>query len=150
MYFKTYLLCIFLVALAIASRGEDDDDASAAEASELLTLTVEHRFRDKWIQKHTSVYKSDGTKSVSQDQNGVQESELEEFKSLLGNNGLYRIKVTATSAGEKATYVTAAIPSVRMMRDASIKRPYFHAFRGMKLQYCTSLIELRSLFWYLT
>ena len=83
--------------------------------SGIVTMDLEHSFGKTFVKRGKFVIQSflDGRQTAEADKKGVSDSEIEEFKSLLNSNGLYRIKLTPHSRNCSSNFVTAAIPSVR-------------------------------------
>jgi hypothetical protein len=110
------LLVLLIVTLlsTITCNILDDDKIS-------LIVNIEHSidngvtFTNRSSLSVTRNVINDNSSKRDKDKNGIYDNDIEGFKTLLNNNGYYRIRVK--SSPSSSSYITAAIPSCELQKS---------------------------------
>jgi len=110
------LLVLLIVTLlsTITCNILDDDKIS-------LIVNIEHSidngvtFTNRSSLSVTRNVINDNSSKRDKDKNGIYDNDIEGFKTLLNNNGYYRIRVKSSSSS--SSYITAAIPSCELQKS---------------------------------
>jgi hypothetical protein len=105
---------------AAAAVEEAAPKVSQAPVNELV-FSIEHSFGGVYTHRTTVkvVTKADGKQSlVYPERNGIVGGDIDGFKKLLAENGLYRIKIRSSAANESDSSIVTSIPACELQKSA--------------------------------
>ena len=125
--FKFLIFWVFLsnltLSLAQSTAQEEAVSKAVPTPTQELVFSIEHSFGGAFTHRTSVkvVTKADGKQSlVYPERNGVVGEDIDGFKTLLANKGLYRIKIRSSGGTESESSIVTSIPAVCVSFDLTV------------------------------